>query len=98
MERPLREGAEDADGAVAGARQYTARPLTGPSPVLHHSVPRELFGLAVCLDDRTTTCLSCPRCGASAAVIAPGSGPPYAALRCLRGHHLKWLAKSGVGR
>jgi hypothetical protein len=54
---------------------------------------RELFGLTVRADDRTTTSAPGPRCGAIVAVVGPGSGPHFASLRCLCGHHLGWLPK-----
>jgi hypothetical protein len=54
---------------------------------------RELFGVAAEVDDRTTPCAPCPRCGTTIAPIGRGSGPHHASLRCLRGHRLGWLPR-----
>jgi hypothetical protein len=53
----------------------------------------ELFGALVAVDEHTTYCEACPQCGATIAIDAPGRGPHFASLRCLRGHFLRWLSK-----
>lgn len=66
---------------------------TSAAPIDELVAQRELFGLVVEADDRTTVCAPCPRCGTTTASIGPGDGPHYAALICLRGHHLRWLPR-----
>jgi ribosomal protein S27AE len=53
----------------------------------------QLFGLAFEVDDRTTSCKSCPTCGSSVATVGSGSGPHHARLTCVRGHFLRWLPR-----
>lgn len=52
---------------------------------------RELFGFVAAANDQTTLSEPCPRCGSSVAVVGAGKGPHFKELRCIRGHHVRWL-------
>jgi hypothetical protein len=73
-------------GAAASASSHVGRVVSPPAQ-------REFYELVAGSDEHTTTCDPCPRCGATVAVVGPGRGPYFASLRCLRGHHLGWLAR-----
>lgn len=81
---------------VAGAGELRlptncGRDFSTPEP----AAQLELFGLVVGTEDCTTTSEACPRCATAIATIGPRTGPYHAALRCLRGHFLRWLRKPG---
>lgn len=93
------------DGALEGAVPDTRElelPLVAAVSASSHVgrvVPppaqRELFGVAARTDERLMRSSPCSRCGATVAVVGPGSGPHDSSLRWVRGHFLRWLPKPG---
>ena len=72
------------------------RALWSNQPQVLPPAQLSLFGLVVGADEGTTLTTPCPRCEATVAVIAPGSGPRSAALRCLRSYH-RWIPRPAGG-
>ena len=52
---------------------------------------RELFGLTVAADGLMTLTVPCHMCLSGVGVVTAGSGPHFAAVRCIRGHFQAWL-------
>jgi hypothetical protein len=64
----------------------------------HHTTVAQLdfFEAEARADERTIGgCDPCPVCAATFAIVGPGKGRHHAELRCLLGHHVKWLPKPG---
>ena len=78
-----------------GAAELLSHLDCGPDSITPRQ--RELLGVAVGVNDRTSACAPCPRCRTTIATIGPGAGPHHAELRCLRGYFLRWLPKPRGG-